>query len=231
MSLSRADMRCLASRPGVGRRRPRRAIAALALLALLAVASAGRAAPSPERIPPTRPLDFDYRLEGATGRVLQVFDDGEAVHVQPASGVQLQLRPPAGGLRQRGPYLIVPGRPARFALVDAADAARRVDIVHRRRALDEAAPAGSGDLRVRAADPAATPRGGERPAERERLRPRADSRDAEADTERATLTASAGMRASPASPQDISPGALAIDAVAGVARPRPPLDAAADQPV
>jgi len=82
----------------------------------------------------TEPLDFDYRLEGTTSLVLQVFDDGEAVHVQPAPGTPpARLRPLSGELRPRGPYLIVAGLPARIALIDGADPSRRVDIVHRRR--------------------------------------------------------------------------------------------------
>lgn len=92
--------------------------------------------------PRTEPLDFDYRLEGTTSLVLQVFDDGEAVHVQPAPGAPpARLRPLSGELRPRGPYLIVAGLPARIALIDGADPSRRVDIVHRRRVRAEAAPA------------------------------------------------------------------------------------------
>lgn len=118
-----------------------RAVIGCALISTSALPGAAPATASSYPIvhaPRTEPLDFDYRLEGTTSLVLQVFDDGEAVHVQPAPGTpHPRLRPLSGELRLRGPYLIVTGLPARIALVDGADPSRRVDIIHRRRARGE----------------------------------------------------------------------------------------------
>jgi len=88
----------------------------------------------------TRPLDFGYLRHGASALVLDVFDDGEAVHVQPAEGVRLALRGTGFAVGRRGPYLVVSGLPDRFVLADTTDAAQTVEIVHRRRAGRNAEP-------------------------------------------------------------------------------------------
>ena len=144
--MPRRDAERLQGGDAAAARCARHRVAGVCLLVALAGASAGAASATlgspPGPGPRSQPFDLDYRVEGSTSLVLQVFDDGEAVHVQPAPGARLALASPGGLSRTRGPYLVLPRLADRFVLVDSSDPSRRVEITHRRRVVE--GPSGPG---------------------------------------------------------------------------------------